>query len=325
MRKQAKEVKKMNDMYIVRTILRFFSEVLILIFASLFIVNLLYELSIFRKLTNIIRPLAKILKIPEPYMACISMAMISPTVGYTMLLRIKEEHELKDEDIFPILLLISPVTQLCDTLRFGFPIALSVLGPIGGLIYLGFGLFRSITRMIIHGLYVSKKRKIIPIREEDNKKVERKRIQDAVKISLRKTLKMFKRIAVRFGIVTSIVILLLIFHVFDMIGSLIRPFLSMFGFNTYMMSVVMIQIFHFLTALYLAGTFYSQGLLTLKQVFVTIFTGNLIAIPLVHFRHYLPYRASLFGFKVALRWTLFDLCTSMFTNIIALLIAIYVL
>jgi len=314
-----------NDIYVIRTILRFFSEVLILIFVSLFIVNLLYELGIFRKLTNIIRPLAKVLKIPEPYVACISMAMISPTVGYTMLIRIKEEHELKDDDIFPILLLISPVTQLCDTLRFGFPIALSVLGPIGGLIYLGFGLFRSITRMIIHGLYVSKRKRIIPISEKEDREKVKRDLRHVVSISLRKTLRMFKRIAIRFGIVTSIVILLLMFHIFDMIGGLLKPVLSLLGFNTYMISVVMIQIFHFLTALYLAGTFYSQGLLTLKQVFITIFTGNLIAIPLVHFRHYLPYRASLFGFRIALRWTLFDLCTSMFTNIIALLIAIYVL
>ncbi len=315
----------MNDIYVVKTILRFFSEVLILIFVSLLIVNILYELNIFSKLTNIIRPVAKILKIPEPYVACISMAMISPTVGYTMLIRIKEEHELKDDDIFPILLLISPVTQLCDTLRFGFPIALSVLGPLGGLIYLGFGLFRSITRMIIHGLYVSRRKRIIPIRETNKLEKERPKFREAFVTSLKKTLKMFKRIALRFGIVTSIVVLLLMFHVFDIIGEFIKPFLSSLGFNTYMMSVVMIQIFHFLTALYLAGTFYSQGLLTLKQVFVTIFTGNLIALPLVHFRHYLPYRASLFGFKLALRWTLFDLCTSLFTNVIALLIAIYVL
>ncbi|NPB00969.1 MAG: hypothetical protein GXO10_06305 [Crenarchaeota archaeon] len=315
----------MNDIYVVKTILRFFSEVLILIFTSLFIVNLLYELNLFRKLTSIIRPIARILKIPEPYVACISMAMISPTVGYTMLIRIKEEHDLKDDDIFPILLLISPVTQLCDTLRFGFPIALSVLGPIGGLIYLGFGLFRSITRMIIHGLYVSRRKKIIPIYETERYSTERPKFRHALIVSIRKTLKMFKRIAIRFGIVTSVVVLLLMFHIFDIIGNVIRPFLSLLGFNTYMISVVMIQIFHFLTALYLAGTFYSQGLLTLKQVFVTIFTGNLIAIPLVHFRHYLPYRASLFGFRVAIRWTLFDLCTSMFTNIVALLIALYVL
>ncbi len=315
----------MESLYIVKTLLRFFIEVLALIFTSLLIVNILYELDIFNKLSNIVKPLARLFKIPEPYLMCLSMAFISPTVSYTMLIRLKEERSLSDDDIFPILILTSPITQLCDTLRFGFPIAISVLSVVGGLIYLAFGLFRSITRLIIHAIYVSKRRKIVPIdRFVNNRRVRRSR-KEILYSSFKKTLSMFKRISIRFSIATGVVCILIIFNIFNMITNFIKPLLQYFGFNTYMISIVMVQIFHFLTALYLAGTFFNQGFITLKQVFITIFTGNLIAIPIVHFRHYLPYRASLFGFRLAIRWIMFDLCTSLFTNVLALLMAIYVL
>ncbi len=316
----------MENLHIVKTLVKFFIEVLILIFTTLLIVNILYELNIFKKLENIIKPIARFFKIPEPYMMCISMALVSPTVGYTMLVRLKDEHNLSDDDIFPILILISPVTQLCDTLRFGFPIAMSVLGPVGGLIYLAFGLFRSLLRLIMHSLYVSKRGRIVPISTSSTGDTTRRgKLKNILIVSIRKTFSMFKKISIRFSIVTGIVCILLILNIFSIIGNFVRPILQNYGFNTYMITIIMVQIFHFLTALYLAGTFYTQGLITLKEIFITIFTGNLIAIPIVHLRHYLPYRASLFGFKLAIRWILFDLCTSTFSNVLALIIAIFIL
>ena len=320
--------------YIVFKIPQFMAEVLALMFFMLLLVNVLTEVGLFDKLTRALAPISRIVKIPEEYVLCISLCLVTPSLGYATLLKVMEDRSLKSEDVFPILILSSPVTQLCDTLRFGVPIALSVLGPLAGILYAKFSISRALARLLIHSLYVKfrlaeriRNLRRIGTRPEVDRKLDRnnRSLRMVLLSSLRRTWKIFRRIALRLAIVTAILVVLAILNAFQYLGQFLKPVLEILGFNQYMITVVVVQLMNFIAALYTAGAFYSQGLMTLKQVLLTIYAGQLITMPIMYFRQFLPYRASLFGFKVALRWVMFDTLTSFLTTLVIVLIILYIL
>ncbi len=314
---------------------QFMAEVLALMFFMLLVVNILAELGLFDKLTSMLSPISRIVKIPEEYVLCIGLCLITPSLGYATLLKIMEDRNLRSEDVLPILILSSPVTQLCDTLRFGVPIALSVLGFMAGLFYVLFSVSRALARMLIHSLYVKlrladrvKGLRAASTRSRPSVNTARsvsKSARQVLSRSLSRTWKIFRRIAIRLVIVTVALLILAVLNVFQYLGHVLRPVFSLLGFNQYMITVVVVQLMNFVAALYTAGAFYSQGLMTLKQVLLTIYAGQLVTMPIMYFRQFLPYRASLFGFKTALRWVVFDILTSSITTSIIVLIILYVL
>ncbi len=323
-----------TEMNLVYYLPKFMCEVLVLIFLTLFIVNLLSELGLFSKLINIIKPVSKLVKIPEEYVLCLSLCLIGPSLGYATLLKVMEDHRISSEDVYPVLLLSSPLTQICDTLRFGIPVALSVLGPLAGAIYAVLALSRAFLRLLIHATYVktalSEKFKIIHTAKRssiDCPKIRESKLtaQEIIKRSLSKTFKIFKRIAIRLVIVTAAIILLALLNIFQYLSYLLKPALLHVGFNQYMVTIIVVQLMNFLAALYTAGTFYTQGLLTLKQTLLAIFAGQIVTMPVMYFRQFLPYRASLFGFRTALKWVVFDTLTSLTTTVIIVLAILYLL
>ncbi|OYT27023.1 MAG: hypothetical protein B6V02_00710, partial [Thermoprotei archaeon ex4572_64] len=222
------------------------------------------------------------------------------------------------------LILTSPFSHLCDVIRFGIPIAISTLGIVAGTYYTLLALLRVLIRFLIHLVISRKLSREVQFRFSTNKQVMYGSLKSyTYRDVLLKTLKLYRRIVLRFGIITIIVLLLVYSGVFDYVGKVLSKSLSFL--NEKYLTIIITALANYISAIYLAGMFLSSNLLTLKDVLYVLYLSQLIVTPITYFRGYLPYRLAFFNCRIVLRWILIDLFSATLSTITCITIILSLL
>ena len=310
-------------MMIIKSII-YFTQVLAIVFIVLFIVNLLEKYNLFRKLINLLGPLPKVLNLPNEFCFAILLSLISPTASYSIISRFKNEYDIDDKLVLASLILTSPFTHLCDIIRLTIPIVISTLGIIAGTYYILLALLRVFIRFSIHLVISKQLSKYSQFTFSINKQVIYSTSREQTyRDVLLKTLRLYKKIVLRFGIITIIVLLLTYFGVFDYIGKFLSKSLSLL--NEKYLTIIVTALANYISAIYLAGMFLNSNLLTIKDVLYILYLSQLITTPIMYFRSYLPYRLAFFSYKIVLRWIFIDLFSAMLSTLICLIIILLLL
>ncbi len=296
---------------------------MVVVVVAVLVMNVVVELNVFSRLARARKRLL---------LGLLASCLLAPSVTYSVIATLRDKSGVNSENLYPLLLLISPIVHVADVLRFAMPLSLALFGVEAGLIYSGVALLRALMRLGIHILVVrSRYRDLLSITlsklREALLQVERHAaetpVRERVKIGLIRGLRTLKKILPRLAIAAVIVVVLTGTNVMEYLASVLNPVLSNLGLTESMIIVIVTQAIHYMSGMYIAAALFNEGHLTLKQLIIAMLAGAMIRTIVLHLRSYLPVRSAFFTFRVALRWTLFDISTSILTCIAAILLVIF--
>ena len=293
-----------------------------IVVAAILIINILLEFNILSRRLYVDRRPRRLL------LTLLASSLVAPSVTYSIIATLRERSGLIAEQLYPVLVLLSPVIHLADSIRFVLPFSIMLFGLKAGLLYSGIAISRALMRMLIHVslvriryrqvLYSTLEKMRESLRELENRQVIS--IKQKVKIGLRRGLAILRKVLPRLLLAMVIVILLVCTGAMNYLAAVLDPALRLAGLSHTMVIVIIAQSTHYMTGMYVAATLYSEGQLTVKQLIISLLIGALIRSIIIHLRAYLPVRSAFFTFNVALKWTLLDIATSVLTCILAILL-----
>ena len=146
---------------------------------------------------------------------------------------------------------------------------------------------------------------------------------EKLKIStvLKKSLRFFTKIAIRFTVATCIIILLTYFGIFNLLNEFLTNYFTFL--NDKELTILSSALFNYLLAMYITGMYLSNNVLTIKEELTTLFIAQIISTPLVHVRLYIPNRLAFFSANIVIKWSFFDIFTSILTSLLCLTLVLY--
>ena len=143
--------------------------------------------------------------------------------------------------------------------------------------------------------------------------------------SLRKSTSLLRRLLPRLGIAFIVTVVFYVLNIASLMSKVIDPVLNIVGLSSMSVIVITTTSMQYISGLYIAASLYMQGYLTVKELILSMLVGSLFHSVIVHIRSYLPLRSVFFGLDVALRWTLFDLATTIVTMLVVIVAVLYLL
>ncbi len=291
-----------------------------IVVAAVLTVNIIVELNVFTRFARVGKRLL---------LALLASCLLAPSVAYSVIATLRERSSINSESLFPILILTSPIIHLADAIRFVVPLSILLFGVEAGLIYSAIAIMRALVRLGIHVLVVRSKYQDIlhetlsRMREaltRAERSADKCSIKQRLKAGLMRGLRLLRRILPRLAIAAIVVIVLTGTGLTNYLAAVLDPAFRGLGLTHSMIIVIVAQSIHYMAGMYIAAALFNEGQLTVKQLIIAMLIGAMIRTIMLHFRSYLPVRSAFFTFRVALRWTLLDILTSVFTCILAIFI-----
>lgn len=251
------------------------------------------------KIAFIARPIINFAHLSGECGASFVAAFFSPTSASSMLAAFRKDGRIGRGELF----IASMVNSFPSTVmhwRAMLPVLIPLLG-MAGIAYFSMLLLVSLVKMVM-AMFVG--RALLIKRDGaalNTSEKERPKVRDAVKVSIRNSKRIIKRIVFITIPTTLIVFTLQELGAFNILAHYLSDVGKWFPVPPEGLSVIVAQFGSYIAAATLAGNLLSTGVLTEKEVVITLLTGNVLASFLTFFRELMPYYVGIFGPKDGLQ------------------------
>ena len=298
-------------------------KAIILITAGVIIANIVLESNLMRKLSPLIRPFCRASNLPKECVFSLFASFFNPTAGKSTLAGFYHEGKIGDkETILTVVMCTFPIVIGESLLRVQAPIALVLLGPFIGGIYISLNLFSSFLQTFAAFLY--SKSRFPPqkdVEEEINVDINRKSQNQKLKTALKKSFTTLKKIIPIMVVAFLIVDLLSRFGLMYTISLFFDPVLKLLDLPGACITALIADLAHFSAGYAIVAALLTKGVITAKQAILTLLIGSMLIISLAYLKYTLSTNISLFG-KLGVKITVVNYMSSMTSKLLMILLVL---
>ena len=249
---------------------------------------------VMKKLSNLLSPILRKLRINPLSISSILTCFFSPTVGYSILAEGLKENKINEKEIIGTYLANSFPSVLSHTFTFFIPVVVPILGWTG-ILFVLIRLGVALTKTIIGFVYLSIISKDYSFEVPDINKLDKK---ENAKKSFKSTLRFAKRLIPILFFMMTLVIYLSKVGFFDYVERFVKPITNLLNLNPNVGILALTEIMNVQAAIVMAGGFLNEGILSSKEVLIGLIIGNVLTFSTRYVKHSLPLHVSLFGAKL---------------------------
>lgn len=300
-------------------------KAIILITAGVIIANVVLESNLIRKLSPLIGPFCRASNLPKECVFSLFASFFNPTAGKSTLAGFYHEGKIGDEEtILTVVMCTFPIVIGESLLRVQAPIALVLLGPFIGGIYISLNLFSSFLQTFAAFLY--SKSRFPPqkdVEEEINVDINRtsQNQNQKLKTALKKSFTTLKKIIPIMVVAFLIVDLLSRFGLMHTISLFFDPVLRLLDLPGACITALIADLAHFSAGYAIVAALLTKGVITAKQAILTLLIGSMLIITVVYLKYSLSTNISLFG-KLGVKITVVNYLSSMTTKLLMILLVL---
>ena len=269
-------------------------KISIIVLTTVFIVNYIMNTGVMKKLSNLLSPILRKLRINPLSISSILTCFFSPTVGYSILAEGLKENKINEKEIIGTSLANSFPSVLSHTFTFFIPVVVPILGWTG-ILFVLIRLGVALTKTIIGFVYLSIISKDYSFEVPDINKLDKK---ENAKKSFKSTLRFAKRLIPILFFMMTLVIYLSKVGFFDYVERFVKPITNLLNLNPNVGILALTEIMNVQAAIVMAGGFLNEGILSSKEVLIGLIIGNVLTFSTRYVKHSLPLHVSLFGAKL---------------------------
>ena len=269
-------------------------KISIIVLTTVFIVNYIMNTGVMKKLSNLLSPILRKLRINPLSISSILTCFFSPTVGYSILAEGLKENKINEKEVIGTSLANSFPSVLSHTFTFFIPVVVPILGWTG-ILYVLIRLGVALTKTIIGFVYLSIISKDYSFEVPDINKLDKK---ENAKKSFKSTLRFARRLIPILFFMMTLVIYLSKVGFFDYVERFVKPITNLLNLNPNVGILALTEIMNVQAAIVMAGGFLNEGILSSKEVLIGLIIGNVLTFSTRYVKHSLPLHVSLFGAKL---------------------------
>ena len=303
-------------------------KAIILITAGVIIANVVLESNLIKKLSPLIRPLCRASNLPKECVFSLFASFFNPTAGKSTLAGFYREGKIGDkETILTVVMCTFPIVVGESLLRVQAPIALVLLGPFIGSIYISLNLFSSFLQTFAAFLY--SKSRFPPqkdVEEEINVAINEasQNQSEQLKTALKKSFTTLKKIIPIMVIAFLVVDLLFKFEVMHYIILFFDPVLRVLDLPGECITALIADLAHFSAGYATVAALLTKGVITAKQAILTLLIGSMLIITVTYLKYSISTNISLFG-KLGVKITVINYMSSMISKLFMIFLVIIVM
>ena len=303
-------------------------KAIILITAGVIIANVVLESNLIKKLSPLIRPLCRASNLPKECVFSLFASFFNPTAGKSTLAGFYREGKISDkETILTVVMCTFPIVIGESLLRVQAPIALVLLGPFIGGIYISLNLFSSFLQTFAAFLY--SKSRFPPQKDvevEINVAINEtsQNQSEQLKTALKKSFTTLKKIIPIMVIAFLVVDLLFKFEVMHYIILFFDPVLRVLDLPGECITALIADLAHFSAGYATVAALLTKGVITAKQAILTLLIGSMLIITVTYLKYSISTNISLFG-KLGVKITVINYMSSMISKLFMIFLVIIVM
>ena len=273
-------------------------------------------LKIVDKIAIFAKPLIRFAHLRKECGVSFLMSFASLTASDAMLVDYHAKKLITKKEMFLTSLINSSIAaSITDFFLYNLPVTIPLLGLVGiecSIIFLLIGLVEAALLIVVSRLMLEKRQEAFEP-SLDTEKKERIQLADAFTQSVKASIPIIKRITLTIVPILFVVCILIEAGVFEVLASYLSNVSSYFPIPPAGLGIIAAQFGNFIAACAVASPLLSAGEITGKEVILILLTGNVLTSIVVAFRCIMPYRVSIFGFRLGLELT--ALSTIIWTSI----------
>jgi len=303
-------------------------KAIILITAGVIIANIVLESNLIKKLSPLIGPFCRASNLPKECVFSLFASFFNPTAGKSTLAGFYREGKIGDkETILTVVMCTFPIVIGESLLRVQAPIALVLLGPFIGSIYISLNLFSSFLQTFAAFIY--SKSRFPPQKDvevEINVAITKtsQSQSEQLKTALKKSFTTLKKIIPIMVIAFLVVDLLSKFEIMHYIILFFDPVLRVLDLPGECITVLIADLAHFSAGYATVAALLTKGVITAKQAILTLLIGSMLIITVVYLKYSISTNISLFG-KLGVKITVINYMSSMISKFIIILLVVIVM
>jgi len=298
-------------------------KAVILITAGVTIANLVLESSLMKRLSVLITPFCRASNLPKECVFSLVAAFFNPTAGKSALAGFYRNGRISEtETTLTAVMSTFPIVVGESLFRVQAPIALVLLGPFIGGIYIFLNLFSSFLQSFAAFLY---SKSHFPAQPEAEKKAEKKAEvepkSERMRRALKKSFGSLKKVIPITVVAFLVVDLLFRSEIINYIGLLFDPALRVLGLPGESVTVLIADLAHFSAGYATVAALLANGVVTAKQAVLTLLVGSLLIITLIYLKFSLSMYISLFG-RLGVKISVVNYLSSLLSKVVVILLVL---
>ncbi len=299
---------------------------IILITAGVIIANIVLESNWIRKVSPLIKPLCRASNLPKEGVFSLFASFFNPTAGKSILAGFYREGKIGDkETILTVVMCTFPIVVGESLFRVHAPIALVLLGPFIGSIYISLNLFAAFIQTLAAFLY--SKFRFPPqqdVEEEIDININEISQNQKLKTAFKKSFTTLKRIIPIMVVAFLLVDFLFKLEVMNNISLFFDPILRVLDLPGECITALIADLAHFSAGYSAVAVLLKEGIITAKQAILTLLIGSMLIITMVYLKYSLSMNISLFG-KLGVKLSVINYTSSMISKLFMILLVIVVM
>jgi len=298
-----------------------------LITAGVIIANIVLESDAMRKLSPLIRPFCSASNLPKEGAVTLFASFFNPTAGKATLAGFYHEGKIGDkETILTVVMSTFPIILGESLFRVHAPIALVLLGPFIGSIYIALSLLSAFIQSFAAFVYAKIHLPPKPYVEEEEiyEYAEKTPENQKLKTALKKSFSTLKRVLPIMVVAFLVVDLLFTLSLMNTISVIFDPVLRVLDLPGEVITALVADLAHFSACYAIVAALLAKGVITAKQAILTLLIGSMLIITLVYLKYSLSMYISLFG-KLGVKITVINYLSSMIAKVLMILLVVAVM
>jgi hypothetical protein len=280
-------------------------RVLIIMFVSLYVSQVLIEAGLFKKLEFMGRPLARLANLPHEASVTFLVSFGSVLAGNTMLAKLHQEGRIDDRQTLLSALLNTTPVYVKETFTYQIPVMIPLLGIKVGLLYFLTFIVSGIIKTLFVIVYGRMRLKgpgseacsVGPNSANTGMTTQRK-FGEVFVLAFTRQRKIFLKISAIFILTTFTIFLLINNGVITGLVDYVRPLTDFFRLPPSCVLPVGTYMFSPLVGATSLGAMLKDGILTDLQAITACVLGSLLMLPIFTLRYSFAKYTSIFGFSL---------------------------
>ena len=298
-----------------------------LVTVGVIVANIVLESDTMRKLSPLIRPFCSAANLPREGTVALFTSFFNPTAGKSTLAGFYHEGKITESETILTLVMSTFPTVVGESLfRVHAPIALVLLGPVIGSMYIALKLLSAFLQSF--GAFVYAKLRFpqpVCVDEEIyTAAAETTNKNKKLKTALKKSFATLKKVVPIMVVAFLVVDFLFTLGLMDNISVIFDPILRVLDLPGEVITALVADLAHFSAGYAIVAALLAKGVITAKQAILTLLIGSMLIISLVYLKYSFPLYMSLFG-KLGAKITAITYLSSMVAKILVILLVVVVM
>ncbi|MBE0516180.1 MAG: hypothetical protein IBX41_02150 [Methanophagales archaeon] len=296
-------------------------KAVLLITAGVIGANIVLESDLMRKASPLMRPFCRASNLPKEGAVSLFASFFNPTAGKSTLAGFYHEGKIGDkETILTLLMSTFPVVVGESLFRVHAPIALVLLGPFIGSIYIALRFLAAFLQSFAAFIYARVSFPPLTYSEEEIAvDATGTSYTQKLKTALKKSGTTLLRILPIMVVAFLVIDLLFTRGIMNSISLLFDPLLRVFDLPGEVITALIADLAHFSAGYAIVAALLAKDVITPKQALITLLIGSILVITLVYLKYSLSTNISLFG-KLGMKITALMYLSSITAKVLMILL-----